>query len=268
MHFFQVVVAWMFPCAVCATMAPAVATAATTDGASTVEHVHAGSTSPAFSPGGVKVSSDSGSSPSSRSSTSSSLLGARSSSSNSARSPVREGGACDTAAPKGHAVRRCLRRFAKNLQRAGAADERPDGRRRRKGRATRPDGRGAAAEDGTAREREEAVASAIAYCKESSRQRCRPPLAPSPSLDGWLLVRPEEEIGNSTTSAASHCECEGPGTSSLDAECVGSSPSSAETRRGPAPELGEDDVFDGLDGDVLRMTSYFAAKYVQCAIEE
>jgi hypothetical protein len=207
MHFFQVVVAWMFPCAVCATMAPTVATAATTDGASTVEQ--GSSSSPAFSPGGVKVASDPGSSPSSRSSTSSSLLGARSSSSNSAHSPVREGG--DTAAPKGHAVRRCLRRFAKNLQRAGAADERPDGRRRRKGRATKPDGRGTAVEDGTAREREEAVASAIAYCKETSR----PPLAPSPSLDGWLLVRPEEEIG--TTSATSRCECEGQGTSSAAA---------------------------------------------------
>ena len=39
-----------------------------------------------------------------------------------ARSPVREGG--DTAARKGHALRRCLHRFARNLQRAGAADER------------------------------------------------------------------------------------------------------------------------------------------------
>jgi hypothetical protein len=28
------------------------------------------------------------------------------------------------------------------------------------------------------------------------------------------------------------------------------------------------DAIDGLDGDVLRITSYFAAKYVQCAIEE
>ena len=213
MHFFQVVMAWMFPCAVWAAMAPAVATAATTDGASSVEQ--GSSSSPAFGPGDAKVASDPGSSPASRSSTSSSLLGARSSSSNSARSPVREGG--DTAARKGHALRRCLRRFARNLQRAGAADERPDGRGRRKGRATKPDGRVAAGEDGTARAREEAVASAIAYCKESSRQRCRPPLAPSPSLDGWLLVRPEEEIGTSATSAVSPCECEAQGTSSAAA---------------------------------------------------
>ena len=128
---------------------------------------------------------------------------------------MREGG--DTAARKGHALRRCLRRFARNLQRAGAADERPDGRGRRKGRATKPDGRVAAGEDGTARAREEAVPSAIAYCKESSRQRCRPPLAPSPSLDGWLLVRPEEEIGTSATSAVLPCECEAHGTSSAAA---------------------------------------------------
>ena len=213
MHFFQVVMAWMFPCAVWAAMAPAVATAATTDGASSVEQ--GSSSSPAFGPGDAKVASDPGSSPASRSSTSSSLLGARSSSTNSARSPVREGG--DTAARKGHALRRCLRRFARNLQRAGAADERPDGRGRRKGQAMKPDGRVAAGEDGTARAREEAVASAIAYCKESSRQRCRPPLPPSPSLDGWLLVRPEEEIGTSAMSAISPCECEAQGTSSAAA---------------------------------------------------
>ncbi|KAM3193307.1 hypothetical protein ACQJBY_070102 [Aegilops geniculata] len=269
MHFFQVVMAWMFPCAVFATMAPAVATAATTDGASTVEQ--GSSSSPTFGPGDAKVASDAGSSPSSRSSTSSSLLGARSSSSNSARSPVRERG--DTTAPKGHALRRCLRRFARNLQRAGAADERPDGRGRRKGRATKQHGRVAAGEDGTARAREEAVASAIAYCKESSRQRCRPPLAPSPSLDGWLLVRPEEEIGTSATSAVSRCECEAQGTSSAaaphhghaacDAECGGGRLSTVETRRGPAGEMENGDAIDGLDGDVLRITSYFAAKYVR-----
>ena len=198
--------AWMFPCAVWAAMAPAVATAVSTDGASSVEQ--GSSSSPVFGPGDAKVASDPGSSPASRSSTSSSLLGARSSSSNSARSPVREGG--DTAARKGHALRRCLQRFARNLQRTGAADERPDGRGRRKGRATKPDGRVTAGKDGTARAREEAVVSAIAYgkCKESSRQRCRPPLAPSPSSDSWLLVRPEEEIGTSATSAVSPCECE------------------------------------------------------------
>ena len=107
-------------------------------------------------------------------------------------------------------MRRCLRRLARKLQRAaGADDERPEGRRgrRRKSRSkTMPDGRGAAVVDGTAREREEAVASAIAYCKETttSGRRGTPPLPPSPSLDGCLLDRPEEEIG--AARAAARCK--------------------------------------------------------------
>jgi hypothetical protein len=142
------------------------------------------------------------------------LLGTRCRSPNSGLSPDKHDGA--EAAPKGDAVRQCLRRLAKKLQRAaGADDEKPGVRweRRRKSRSkTKPDTedrRGARVVDGTTREREEAVAGAIAYCKETSSRRrsgTSPP-PPSPSLDCWLMDRPEEEIG--TACAAARCKCPG-----------------------------------------------------------
>jgi hypothetical protein len=39
------------------------------------------------------------------------------------------------------------------------------------------------------------------------------------------------------------------------------------SRRGPAGQLGVDDIYDELDIDV-RLTNYFAVKYELCNIEE
>jgi hypothetical protein len=127
---------------------------------------------------------------------------------NSARSPEKQGGAATT--PKGDAVRRCLRRLAKKLQRARVVDERPDGRRERRRKSQsrkQADGRVAGVIDGTAREREDAVASAIAYCKEtmSGRRSGTSPPPPSPGLDSCLLDRPEEKIGTAGTASRLKC---------------------------------------------------------------
>ncbi|KAM0898411.1 hypothetical protein ACQ4PT_021956 [Festuca glaucescens] len=264
-------------------------TVTATDGASTIDK--GCSSSPAFSAGGVKAGAGPGSSPSHTSTTSSStssLLGTP----NSARSPEKQGGAVAT--PKGDAVRRCLRSLAKMLQRnrAGVVDEQPKERRerRRKRRSRKqPNGRVAGVIDGTAREREDGIASAIAYCKETMSGRrsgtSRPP--PSPSLDGWLLDRPEEEFGT-----AARCKCpvlrrdvlllewlpEAPACTSSAAvphhcgrdafdECGGKSAAETGKRaalRGPAGELGMSDILDELNIDVLRLTNYFAEhKYVR-----
>jgi hypothetical protein len=71
----------------------------------------------------------------------------------------------------------------------------------------------AAVDDDTARERTEAVARAISYCKDTlrrgkSRSPSAPPPPPSPSLDQWLHDRQEEIIAN---AAEHHCdECSDP----------------------------------------------------------
>ncbi|CAM0909556.1 unnamed protein product [Alopecurus aequalis] len=289
MHFFQFAATWLFPCAVCATMATTTTTAAV-NGASTVEHDR--SSSPAFRAGVVKAGADPGSSPSasSTSSSTSSLLGTRWGSPNSARSPEKPGGAAST--PRGDAVKRCLRRIAKKLQRAARADdEHPDGRRqkRRKNRSkTMPNGRPPAVVDGTAREREQAVASAIAYCKETmSRPRGTSPTPTSPNLNGRLLDRPEEDIGSACAAARCNCPALRRDASLLEwlpevhaavphqrgcaasDECGGTS-AVAETgkgaaRRGLAGELAMGDIFDGVDID---LPSYFAAKYELCSVEQ
>ena len=119
-----------------------------------------------------------------------------------------DGQASASVAPKGDAVWRYLRlrRISRQLRKVRAANKESPAAPRR------------AAVDDTARERAEAVASAIAHCKETlrrgtTRRRRLPPPLCSLSLDLWLRDRQDEIIA----SAAAHC----------DDECGGSRPPAA-----------------------------------------
>ncbi|CAL5049810.1 unnamed protein product [Urochloa decumbens] len=108
-----------------------------------------------------------------------------------ARSPTKHEAAASIApaAPtKGDAVGRYLRKISRRLRKARAASA-------SKGS---PPSRGGGGDD-TARERAEAVARAIAYCKDTLRRGAAPP--PSPSLDELLHGRQEENVA----SAAARC---------------------------------------------------------------
>jgi len=100
-------------------------------------------------------------------------------------------------APKGYAVGRHLRWISRRLRKARAGNKETAAAPRR------------GAVDDTARERAEAVASAIAHCKETlrrgtpRRRRLPSPLS-SLSLDLWLRDRQDEIIA----SAAAHCDCD------------------------------------------------------------
>ncbi|PNT75483.1 uncharacterized protein LOC106866814 [Brachypodium distachyon] len=285
MHFFQLVAAWLFPCAVCA--------AAVTAAEGAAEHGSSSSSLPAF---GVKVGAAADPGSSSRSSNastasppspSSSVLGARSNSSNGARSPDKQLTPTTTEAAKSDSVRRCVRRLARHLQRAegdGDRDQAPRRRRKTKsisGRPTKPPLararatrviRGDAVEDGTAREREEAVACAVAYCKrqQTAQCKCRDGItAPSRRRDGY----PDDDLlGRRRDTAAAG------GNSSVVTQRGGGSSTAVQTggtlRRGPAAagELGTcggggTSSFNELELDALRITSYFTAKYMRCNVE-
>lgn len=217
MHFFQLVAAWLFPCAVCATMEPTAPVIATD--AASIEHD--GSSSPAFSTGGIKIT-DPGSSPSASSTSSSSSLadqlGLRTSQERSppasspclgtrARSPEKHGEATAArTALKDDAVGKYLRKISRRLVRGRgrAADEESKGRcLLRKSRSPLPPSRSLA--DDTTRDRQEVVAGAIAYCKETLRRGggTSPP-PPLPSFHGWLLER-NQEVG--FASAVAQCKC-------------------------------------------------------------
>ncbi|KAL6873820.1 hypothetical protein ACP4OV_013902 [Aristida adscensionis] len=88
-----------------------------------------------------------------------------------ARSPEKQ----EAAAPKRDVVGRYLRKISRRLRRARAAAKDPT-----------PAGGAVAVADDTARWREEAVASAIAYCNDTLRRGTSPPPT-SPSLDVWPL---------------------------------------------------------------------------------
>jgi hypothetical protein len=68
----------------------------------------------------------------------------------------------------------------------------------------------AAVDDDTARERAEAVARAISYCKDSLRRRSMPPPpppSPLPSLDDWLSDdRDRQEVKIIASAAELHCD--------------------------------------------------------------
>jgi hypothetical protein len=94
----------------------------------------------------------------------------------------------EEAPPKGNVVGRYLRKISRRLRkaRAAAVKEPPP----------------CAPVDDTARERAEAVASAVAYCNESLRRGASTArLVSSPSLDCWLRGWREE-------GAAAHCDGE------------------------------------------------------------
>ncbi|KAK3134417.1 hypothetical protein QOZ80_6AG0548870 [Eleusine coracana subsp. coracana] len=99
------------------------------------------------------------------------------------------------AAPKGDLVTRYLRKISRRLRKARAVN---------KDSPPPPCRAAVVVVDDTARERAEAVASAVAYCKESLRRGRSTALRPvsSPSLDCWLQGWHEEVI------AAAHCNDE------------------------------------------------------------
>ncbi|CAL4966764.1 unnamed protein product [Urochloa decumbens] len=107
-----------------------------------------------------------------------------------ARSPTKHEAAASIApaAPtKGDAVGRYLRKISRRLRKARAAAAGKQG--------TPPLASGCAG-DYTARERAEAVARAIAYCKDTLRRGAPPP--PSPSLDDLLHGRQEEIVASAS----------------------------------------------------------------------
>jgi hypothetical protein len=97
--------------------------------------------------------------------------------------------AAASVAPKGHAVGRPLRKISRRLRKARAANNETPAAPRR------------GAVDDTARQRTEAVASAIAHCKETlrrgtPRRRRLPPRLSSLSLDLWLRDRQDDIIAS------------------------------------------------------------------------